>query len=80
MTGSVIAWAKLDGRMDRRFNFPGQQVFNFLILGAAIVAGIALIAWQISPWLIIWNTAPCMPCSLPEKMPSVTKPMCATDE
>jgi NAD(P) transhydrogenase subunit beta len=25
MTGSIIAWAKLDGRMDKRFTFPGQQ-------------------------------------------------------
>ena len=53
MTGSVIAWAKLDGRMDRRFNFPGQQVFNFLILGGALVAGLALIAWHVEPWLIV---------------------------
>ena len=53
MTGSVIAWAKLDGRMDKRFNFPGQQVFNFLIFGAAVVAGIALIFWHVDPWLIV---------------------------
>ena len=53
MTGSIIAWAKLDGRMDRRFNFPGQQFFNFFILAAAVVAGIALIAWQVNPWLIV---------------------------
>ena len=25
LTGSIIAWAKLDGRMDKRFTFPGQQ-------------------------------------------------------
>ena len=25
LTGSLIAWAKLDGRMDKRFVFPGQQ-------------------------------------------------------
>jgi hypothetical protein len=24
-SGSIIAWAKLDGRMDKRFTFPGQQ-------------------------------------------------------
>jgi NAD(P) transhydrogenase subunit beta len=53
MTGSVIAWAKLDGRMDKRFNFPGQQVFNFLVFAAAVVAGIALIAWQVDTWLIV---------------------------
>ncbi|MEZ5460656.1 NAD(P)(+) transhydrogenase (Re/Si-specific) subunit beta [Dokdonella sp.] len=53
MTGSIIAWAKLDGVLDKRFNFPGQQVFNFLIFAAALVAGIALIAWQVEPWLIV---------------------------
>jgi len=39
LTGSVIAWAKLDGRMDRRFTFPGQQAFNALVFIAAIVLG-----------------------------------------
>ncbi len=53
MTGSIIAWAKLDGRMDKRFNFAGQQVFNFLILAAAVVAGLALIFWQVDARLII---------------------------
>ena len=28
LTGSIIAWAKLDGRMDKRYTFPGQQAFN----------------------------------------------------
>ena len=39
LTGSVIAWAKLDGRMDRRFTFPGQQAFNALVFIVAIVLG-----------------------------------------
>ncbi len=30
-SGSVIAWAKLDGRLDRRFTFPGQQIFNLIV-------------------------------------------------
>ncbi|SFN66992.1 NAD(P)(+) transhydrogenase (Re/Si-specific) subunit beta [Dokdonella immobilis] len=53
MTGSIIAWAKLDGLMDKRFNFPGQQVFNFLVFAAALVAGIALIAWHVDPRLVV---------------------------
>ena len=32
------------------------------------------------PWLIIWRMAPCSPCSVKTKMPSVTKPMWLTDE
>ncbi len=31
LTGSIIAWAKLDGRMDKRYTFPGQQAFNALV-------------------------------------------------
>lgn len=53
MTGSIIAWAKLDGRMDKRFNFAGQQMFNFAVFAAAIVTGLALIAWNVQPWLIV---------------------------
>ena len=39
LTGSVIAWAKLDGRMDKRYTFPGQQLFNGLVALAAVVLG-----------------------------------------
>ena len=39
LSGSVIAWAKLDGRLDRRVVFPGQQVFNALVFVAMVVAG-----------------------------------------
>jgi len=39
LSGSLIAWAKLDGRMDKRFTFAGQQAVNFLVLAAAAVYG-----------------------------------------
>ena len=39
LSGSVIAWAKLDGRMDRRYTFRGQQLFNFAVFGTAAVLG-----------------------------------------
>jgi NAD(P) transhydrogenase subunit beta len=42
-SGSVIAWAKLDGRMDKRFTFPGQQYFNLLVF----VITVALGAWLV---------------------------------
>jgi NAD(P) transhydrogenase subunit beta len=41
LTGSIIAWAKLDGRMDKRYTFPGQQVFNALVALAAVGLGVA---------------------------------------
>ena len=39
LSGSVIAWAKLDGRLDRRVVFPGQRAFNALVLVAMLAAG-----------------------------------------
>ena len=52
LSGSLIAWAKLDGRMDKRYAFPGMQVFNFLVLAAAIVLG-GLAMWTLGvPWII----------------------------
>jgi NAD(P) transhydrogenase subunit beta len=53
MTGSIIAWAKLDGRMDRRFTFGGQQVLNFAVLAAAVLAGLALVAWKVDASLVV---------------------------
>ncbi len=39
LTGSIIAWAKLDGRMDKRYTFSGQQYFNALVFLIAVAAG-----------------------------------------
>ncbi|KRG64460.1 NAD(P) transhydrogenase subunit beta [Stenotrophomonas humi] len=40
LSGSVIAWAKLDGRLDKRVTFPGQQVFNLLVAVAMVALGV----------------------------------------
>jgi NAD(P) transhydrogenase subunit beta len=52
LTGSVIAWAKLDGRMDKRYTFPGQQWFNALVFIAAIVLGIGAILTLSTPLIV----------------------------
>ena len=52
LTGSVIAWAKLDGRMDKRYTFPGQQAFNALVFLAAVGLGIASIVTLSQPVII----------------------------
>jgi NAD(P) transhydrogenase subunit beta len=39
LSGSIIAWAKLDGRMDKRYTFPGQQWFNAAVAIVAVVLG-----------------------------------------
>ena len=43
LSGSVIAWAKLDGRMDKRFTFGGQQYVNALFFLAAVALGAMLV-------------------------------------
>jgi NAD(P) transhydrogenase subunit beta len=43
-SGSLIAFAKLQGWLDRRFVFPGQRAVNLLVLAAAVATGAAL-AW-----------------------------------
>ncbi len=40
LSGSIIAWAKLDGRLDKRVTFPGQQVFNLLVAVAVVALGV----------------------------------------
>ena len=45
LSGSVVAWAKLDGRMDKRYTFPGQQAFNALVFVATLAAGALSILW-----------------------------------
>ncbi|RLK46935.1 NAD(P) transhydrogenase subunit beta [Stenotrophomonas rhizophila] len=52
LSGSIIAWAKLDGRLDRRVTFPGQQVFNLLVALGMVVLGIWA-AVTLSPVAII---------------------------
>ncbi|TLY46704.1 MAG: NAD(P)(+) transhydrogenase (Re/Si-specific) subunit beta, partial [Gammaproteobacteria bacterium] len=44
-TGSLIAFAKLQGLMDKTFRFSGQQLVNGLCFLAAVVFG-ALVVWQ----------------------------------
>src|SRR5690606_9382916 len=52
LSGSVIAWAKLDGRMDKRYAFPGMQAFNFLVFATAIVLG-GLVVWSLGlHWIV----------------------------
>ncbi|TCT23524.1 NAD(P)(+) transhydrogenase (Re/Si-specific) subunit beta [Thermomonas haemolytica] len=52
LTGSVIAWAKLDGRMDKRYTFPGQQWFNALVAVAAVACGAMALHTLALPWIV----------------------------
>jgi H+-translocating NAD(P) transhydrogenase subunit beta len=52
-SGSVIAFAKLQGLIKKSFLFSGQNVVNMLVLAAALVAGGFLIAGGGLVWVIV---------------------------
>ncbi len=45
-SGSLIAWGKLDGKINKSFRFRGQQVFNLLLLAGALACGV-LVAFKL---------------------------------
>ncbi|BFI96870.1 MAG: NAD(P)(+) transhydrogenase (Re/Si-specific) subunit beta [Rhodanobacter sp.] len=47
-SGSLVAFAKLQGWMDRRFVFPGQRAVNLLILLLAVVHGAMLVGGDLT--------------------------------
>jgi len=51
-SGSLVAFAKLQGWMDKRFLFPGQQIFNALVFLAAIALGVASVVWLQQPVIV----------------------------
>ncbi|WP_199096988.1 NAD(P)(+) transhydrogenase (Re/Si-specific) subunit beta [Dyella sp. ASV21] len=52
-SGSLIAFAKLQGWLDKRFVFPGQRVINLLVLAGAVVLGAMIAGGQLSMPLIV---------------------------
>jgi NAD(P) transhydrogenase subunit beta len=51
LTGSVIAWAKLDGKINKPFRFGGQRAVNGALFLVTVLLGIALVAFFDSPAL-----------------------------
>jgi proton-translocating NAD(P)+ transhydrogenase subunit beta len=54
-TGSLIAFAKLQGWMDRRFVFPLQRWVNLAIFAAAVLCGIFALAAGIHGHAFAWS-------------------------
>jgi len=52
-SGSLIAFAKLQGWMDRRFVFAGQRLVNMAVLLAAVAVGVALVLGRLEIGLIV---------------------------
>ncbi|HET7780630.1 MAG TPA: NAD(P)(+) transhydrogenase (Re/Si-specific) subunit beta [Rudaea sp.] len=51
-TGSLIAFAKLQGWMDKTFRFSGQQAVNGVCFLAAVVLG-AMVVYHMAPHMIV---------------------------
>jgi NAD(P) transhydrogenase subunit beta len=51
-SGSAIAFAKLQGLIDKAFYFPHQQLINLSVLAAAVLLGIVLILTGALGWLL----------------------------
>jgi len=51
LTGSVIAWAKLDGKINRPWRFSGQRIVNALVFLTTVLLGVAVIAFFDDPLL-----------------------------
>ncbi len=52
-SGSLIAFAKLQGWLDRRFVFPGQRAVNLLVLAGAVIYGAMLVAGHLTMPVIV---------------------------
>jgi NAD(P) transhydrogenase subunit beta len=52
LSGSIIAWAKLDGRLDRRVVFPGQQFFNLGVFVVMAVLGVLAVVTLSTTWIV----------------------------
>jgi NAD(P) transhydrogenase subunit beta len=57
-SGSLIAFAKLQGWMDKRYTFPNQQMVNAGLFGLAVICGAALVLYGVNtPTIIIFFAA-----------------------
>ncbi|WP_314373250.1 NAD(P)(+) transhydrogenase (Re/Si-specific) subunit beta [Sphingomonas paucimobilis] len=53
LSGSVIAWAKLDGRMGSAWRFPAQRLLNGIVILATLALGVLVATCPTpEPWLI----------------------------
>jgi NAD(P) transhydrogenase subunit beta len=44
-SGSIIAWAKLDGKMNKSIRFTGQKAVNALVLLSTLAVGAWILCW-----------------------------------
>jgi H+-translocating NAD(P) transhydrogenase subunit beta len=49
LTGSVIAWAKLDGKINKPWRFAGQRAVNALVFIVTLCLGVAAVALHGAP-------------------------------
>ncbi len=52
LSGSAVAFAKLQGLMDKTIYFPKQQLVNLSVLSAAVILGVMVIANLAPGWVL----------------------------
>ncbi|WP_158773139.1 NAD(P)(+) transhydrogenase (Re/Si-specific) subunit beta [Cobetia sp. L2A1] len=52
-SGSIIAWAKLDGRIKKAVHFQSQQLINMIVLGLTVYLGVVIAAVEPSSSLVL---------------------------
>jgi NAD(P) transhydrogenase subunit beta len=53
LSGSIIAWMKLEGKLEKPVTYPKQQLVNALTISAVIVLGVLLVFAFHLPWVFI---------------------------
>ncbi|MDA3919625.1 MAG: NAD(P)(+) transhydrogenase (Re/Si-specific) subunit beta [Salinisphaera sp.] len=60
-SGSLIAWAKLEGKMQKTLRLPGQQIINGVIVLLVVVLGLCIIGSNVSaPVLVTFFFLACL--------------------
>ncbi|MEM9424523.1 MAG: NAD(P)(+) transhydrogenase (Re/Si-specific) subunit beta, partial [Spirochaetota bacterium] len=54
LTGSLVAWGKLSGKMRDQFRLPAPQFVNLLLMVAAIVLGVIFVQDYQIVWLLVF--------------------------
>ncbi len=52
LTGSIVAWAKLQGVMKKTFRLPAQNAGNVIHALVTLAVGVAIVIWGPNPWLL----------------------------
>jgi NAD(P) transhydrogenase subunit beta len=53
LSGSIVAWMKLEGKLEKPVTYPKQQLVNALTIAAVLALGLQLSLQMHAPWLFM---------------------------